>query len=142
MDNVFVILTATIMCLVGIRYSYLIIKKINQPVLTTWFLFSLITILSFATYLNSPEHSLTGNMVNFMDMLMTASIFLTLLYIGGRQAFRFSKLEKFCLVFTAITLVFWSITKDEFISNMFLQGIITIAYFPTIAKLYHAKHNT
>ena len=135
------ILTTIIMGFVAVQYSYLIIKKKNQPVLTTWLLFSLVTSLSFITYLFHKNHSFSGNIVNLMDVIMCFSIFLTLLFVKEGVMAKFTKLEKLCLALTVIILVIWFLTKNELLANFLLQGIITIAYFPTFARLYNSKYN-
>lgn len=141
MKNVLTILSALILFGVTFRYSYLILKHKIVPTLTTWLLFSIASGLSLLTYFSSSNHSISGNIINVMDLVMCWSILISLIIVKKKLSLAFSRFEKVCLVLTGIILLFWLFTKEDVVANLLLQLILTIAYLPTITKLWRAKES-
>lgn len=134
--------TAILMGIVGFRYSYLILKGRMRPVLATWLLFSLTVGLSLLTYFSSEGSTVTANMVNIMDVFMCWSLLLVLVFTRDKNATYFSNFDKYCFMASGAIFMFWVLTWQHELSNILLQLIITIAYLPTLARLWKAnKHS-
>ena len=138
-DAVCSLIAAILMGVVGVRTSYLTIKDTIRPLLSTWLLFTTATTLSLVTYLFSAKPRLTGNILNVMDVLMCGAIATTIATRG--RGITFSYLERLCMGSSALILLFWIGTAQHFRANLLLQGVITVAYLPTIARLYSARTN-
>ncbi len=134
-------ITALLMGFVGLRYSYLTISRKSQPALATWLLFSVTTILSLATYFSTKNHSISANILNVMDVFMCNLIALSIV-VTNYKNIRFTRLEIICLIASGGILLLWAATKNPTAANILLQLIITIGYFPTIARLWIFKEET
>lgn len=127
--------------LMSIRYIWLTIQKEIEPVFTTWLLFCVGASLSYWTYWSSKKHSIAGNLGNAVDLIMTWMILIGITFWGTKN-FDFNNLEIYCLISCLIIFVFWKLSKKHFVSNISIQVIMTIAYLPTIQKLWEATHST
>ncbi|MFA5872282.1 MAG: hypothetical protein WC858_06230 [Parcubacteria group bacterium] len=144
MEKLVAIAIVVLMLLVAARYSWLICTDKNtSPVLATWILFLAASFLSFWTYWNTREHSLIGNMTNFSDLIAVTVILGSILIARGKESrLGFTKFQFFCLIASGIILILWKLGNfSPKTSNMLLQTIMTIAYFPTLGKLWSAKNN-
>ncbi len=142
MIQILAFITATFMGIVGLTYSYSIMKGKIKPVVTTWFLFSVTVALSLSSYLLTATHSFTGNMINVADVAMCWTILLVLVFKNKSAVLHFTKFEIFCLSLSGIIVVFWALTREHAAANVLLQIVLTIAYFPTLVHVWHAEHNT
>lgn len=113
-----------------------------RPVLATWLLFSLTVGLSLLTYFYSDHSSIVANMVNIMDVFMCWSLLVVLLITRDSNKPAFTTFDKSCLSFSGVIFVFWLFTQQHVLSNLLLQAIITIAYFPTIVNLWNASEHS
>jgi hypothetical protein len=126
----------------GFRYVYLIVQKEIHPALATWVLFCVAVSLSFRTYWSSKKHSIVGNVGNFVDLILVWIILVGIFLFGENNSFLFRPFEIGCLVASGIILLFWVLSKKHLLSNLLLQVIMTVAYFPTIYNLWYATKNT
>lgn len=55
---------------------------------------------------------------------------------------KFNKFDIICLAAVLIIFLFWILTQNHFISNLLVQLILVIAYFPTIKRFIKTKKNT
>jgi len=123
-------------------YSFLIYTEKIHPVFATWFLFGVAVSLSFKTYWSTAKHSFVGNIGNTIDFFSTLIILFSVVFLGKNTRFNFTIFEIWCLIACGVVLVFWKISKQHVISNLCLQIVITVAYFPTFETLWYAKENT
>ena len=130
------------MLFVGLRYSWLTRQGDIQPVMATWLLFCVAVSLSLWTYWSSKKHSVVSNVGNAIDFIIVWMILASIIFLGKNVRLGFNGFEIGCLIASAIILVFWRISKKHQASNLSLQGIMTIAYFPTLRQLWSAKDNT
>jgi hypothetical protein len=122
-------------CVVSVKYLGV------RPVFTTWLLFFIASSLSFWTYWSSKKHSVRGNIANFMDMFVCGVITLSILsYAGGDLVGR--SIDIYCLIASALILVFWRIKRQHGTANILLQLVMVVAYLPTIGNLWEATRNT
>lgn len=124
-----------IICVLSMKYGNV------RPVFTTWLLFFVASSLSFWTYWSSKDHSIRGNIANFMDMFICGIITLGIISFAGNDVMGRS-IDIYCLITSAIILVFWRMKKRHETANILLQIVMAVAYFPTIMKLWEASRNT
>lgn len=142
MRKISAFIATALMLIVGFRYSWLTWQGEIQPVLATWLLFLVAVFLSFMTYWSTEKHSFTGNIINTTDLFNMCLIMFSIIVLGKNTILEFNAFDISCLVASGIILVFWRLSKMHVIANLALQGIMTVAYFPTIYRLWHTKTNT
>lgn len=124
------------MIISNIIYCVFIIKGSVHPTLMTWILFFFAVSLSFGTYWSSGKHSFLNNICNTGDLISVLLIIVIIVFWGKNIRFNINILEIICILFSFIILIFWRVTKSHEISNIFLQVIMIIAYFPTFHQLW------
>lgn len=142
MKRVFVLTTIILMLVANIFYCYLIIKGLVHPTLMTWLMFFFAVSLSFGTYVSSPKHNIWNNICNTIDLILVLAVTIIIIFWGQDIRFSINIFEVMCILFSFFILIFWRITKSHIISNILLQVIMTIAYFPTFFQLYHSSQNS
>jgi len=127
--------------LIGIRYCVLIYKKEIKPALAMWAFFTLAVIMSLITYLGEGNFSIWDNILNTTDIILvtTVSIFI---FIYGDKSSKFNTFDIGCLIAVLTIVVFWIISKNHLITNLLIQIILVISYFPVIRRLFKLKENT
>jgi len=105
-----------------------------------WIFFTIAVGISLTTYLKSDQFSFLDNILNTTDLALTAIISLAI-YIFGDHSSRFSKFDKGCLIAVVIIALFWFITQNHILTHALTQGILVIAYFPVISRLWKTKEN-
>jgi len=136
-----IISVSIINLLIGIRYCVLIYKKEIKPALAMWVFFTLAVILSLITYLGEGNFSIWDNILNTTDIILvtTISIFI---FIYGDKSSKFNTFDIGCLIAVLTIVVFWIISKNHLITNLLIQLILVISYFPVIRRLFKLKENT
>ncbi|MEI6650928.1 MAG: hypothetical protein WCL23_05920 [Candidatus Moraniibacteriota bacterium] len=137
---------AGILGLVAITsYSRFILVGSAKPVFATWIVFLVTSSLSFWTYwsANRPgERSVIANMGNALD-LAGPTIVLTSMFIRGNVPVAFDRFESCCLVVSIAILVVWRMKRNSSsMSNLLIQVVMVVAYFPTFHRLWSATINT
>ncbi len=105
-----------------------------------WIFFTIAVAISLTTYLESDHFSLLDNILNTTDLALTAIISIAI-YLFGDHTSRFSRFDKGCLIAVLVIVVFWFITKNHFVTHALTQGILVIAYFPVLSRLWKTKKN-
>lgn len=141
MKDFSIISVSIINLLIGIRYCILIYKKEIKPALAMWIFFTLAVVMSLITYLADGNYSIWDNILNTTDILLvsTVSVFI---YIYGDKSSKFNKFDTACLIAVLLIIVFWIISRNHVITNLLIQLILVIAYFPVIKRLIKSKENT
>jgi len=85
--------------------------------------------------------SILDNILNTTDLLMVVTVTI-FIFIFGDKSSKFTRFDKICLIAVILITLFWFITKAHFISHILVQGILVIAYFPVIKRLWQSKENT
>jgi len=135
LKKVFAIITLSLMAVANIWYCYLAIKGVTHPTLMTWVMFFFAVVLSFSTYWSSKEHDLLNNVCNVGDLILVLCVIIVIAFFSNNIRLSINRTEVICLSLSAVVFIFWRITKTHELSNIFIQIIMVIAYFPTFHQL-------
>ncbi len=120
-----------------------------KPVLATWMVGSCGTVMSFATYMTTPEHSIVSNIYNAGSILTINAILIAVAWKNRKDKIplRFSGFQKACLILCVLIAIYWVrlvwvLKGTGFVPNFLLQVLMLIGYFITAERLWHAKRNT
>jgi hypothetical protein len=122
-------------------YCWLTYKQKIKPALAMWIFFTIAVGISLATYLKSDHFSLLDNILNTTDLALTIIVSIAISIFGDHTS-RFSRFDKGCLIAVSIIVLFWFITKNHFVTHALTQGILVIAYFPVISRLWKTRENS
>ena len=134
----------------AIWYVYVAIRGDKvKPVLASWAIISGTMSLSFGTYWTSPNHSLVNNAANAASVIATLIILITVfcLSVRNREAIRFSRFQKWCLVVSGLIVSFWVTIVWVFHGTGIAPYILTqilmfVGYAVTAEKLWRSTKNT
>jgi hypothetical protein len=132
-----IIVVMTIM----IRYIMLLIRKEIKPALAMWVFFSVAVIMSFVTYRLDGGFGLLDNIMNTVDIVYVVTITVAIFLFGDRSS-RFTGFDKTCLVAVFMIVIFWLFSGNHRVTNLFIQAILVIAYFPVVKRLLESRENT
>ena len=141
------IAVALLMGLAIFHYCILTFKGKKQPTLATWILFVLATNIAFITNLFSAHtailKTLIGNAANVADVPTTWAVLITILVVNKKNGWKnkFNGFDLSCIIATLVVLIIWAITQKHLATNLVVQIILTIGYFPTLKNLWRAKGN-
>jgi len=121
-------------------YCWLTYKQKIKPALAMWIFFTIAVAISLVTYMKSCNFSLWDNVLNTTDLLLAVSVSVAIYFFGDHTT-KFSSFDVGCLVAVFIILLFWFITKNHIITHTLTQGILIIAYFPVISRLWKTREN-
>lgn len=121
-------------------YCWLTYKQKIKPALAMWIFFTIAVGISLTTYLKSDHFSLLDNILNTTDLALTTIVSIAI-YLFGDHTSRFSRFDKGCLIAVMVIVLFWFITKNHFVTHAMTQGILVIAYFPIISRLWKTREN-
>ena len=121
-------------------YCWLTYKQKIKPALAMWIFFTIAVGISLTTYLKSDHFSLFDNILNTTDLSLTAIVSIAI-YLFGDHTTRFSRFDKGCLIAVTIIVLFWFVTKNHVVTHALTQGILVIAYFPVISRLWKTREN-
>ena len=126
---------------INLQYCYLIYKKKIQPALAMWLFFVVAVTISLATYLAQANYTPLDNIFNASDVVLVSIVMIYLL-IRGEKSSRFTRFDYGCLIAVALIVLFWALTGNHFVTNLAVQTIMVIAYFPVVKRMLTAKKNT
>ena len=139
--RLFFILAVSLLDLVlAVYFYYLISRKKIRPSLAMWVFFFLAISMSLFTYLKNDEYSALDNILNTADLFFVASVTLSILIFGDAHS-RFNRFDKGCLIVVAGILVFWLFTQNHYVTNILVQGILVVAYFPVVNRMVTSGEN-
>jgi hypothetical protein len=138
----FAFITAALMSTSCLWYVYLTITGNIHPTLMTWVMFFIAVSLSFLTYRSTKNNNLLDNVCNTIDLFSVTLTLIFIVFFGKNIRFSLNLFEVICIIFSLVVLIFWKITKAHEVSNMMLQIIMTVAYFPTFYQLWSAAEPT
>lgn len=126
---------------ITVWYCWLTYKQKIKPALAMWIFFTIAVAISLTTYLESDHFSLMDNILNTTDLLLAVSVTIAI-FLFGDHTTRFSKFDKGCLMAVLAILLFWIVTKNHFLTHTLTQGILIIAYFPVVSRLWKTRQNS
>lgn len=121
-------------------YCWLTYKQKIKPALAMWIFFTIAVAISLTTYMKSDEFSLLDNILNTTDLALAAIVSIAI-YLFGDHTTRFSRFDKGCLVAVLVIVLFWFVTKNHVVTHALTQGILIIAYFPVLSRLWKTREN-
>ncbi|MEA1948073.1 MAG: hypothetical protein U9N83_12315 [Thermodesulfobacteriota bacterium] len=124
-----------------VRYCWLIWRERIKPVMAMWVFFSIAVGGSLVTYLSAGDYGLLDNILNTSDLVLvvTVSVFI---FIFGDRSTRFNRFDLGCLIAVLVIVAFWLISQHNVVSNVSIQVILVIAYFPVISRIWKSNEHT
>ncbi|MBK7710121.1 MAG: hypothetical protein IPJ37_03530 [Bacteroidales bacterium] len=132
-----IIITLVIM----IRYILLLVRKEIKPALAMWLFFSIAIIMSLITYRSEGGYGLLDNIMNTVDLVYVVTVCVAIFLFGDKSS-KFTRFDRGCLIAVLLILFFWIFTQNHRITNILMQAILVIAYFPVVKRLVESKENT
>jgi hypothetical protein len=130
-----------IILLIMLRYIWLLVRKEIKPALAMWLFFSVAIIMSFLTYLSEGNYGFLDNIMNAADLIYVVTISVAIIIFGDKSS-KFTRFDKSCLVAVFIIMIFWFFTRNHLVTNILMQVILVIAYFPVVKRLLSTEENT
>jgi hypothetical protein len=96
---------------------------------------------SLIAYLSSGDYRFLDNIQNTTDLVfvLTVTVFV---FIFGYRNTRFNTFDLGCLIAVLVIVVLWLIFQNHVVSNVSIQVILVIAYFPVISRIWKSNKNT
>ena len=125
----------------GVRYIAQTADGSIQPTMTTWLLFCVAVTLSMWTYVSTEKHDVLANVANLVDLVFCWVVLVTIVFISPHPRLGLSLFEVECIAAALLVGFIWRKTRQHASANIALQGILVIAYLPTIYGLWYATTN-
>jgi len=135
-----IISVALIMVLLTVRYIWQLVRKEIKPALAMWIMFSIAVLMSLITYLSEDNYGFLDNILNTVDVVYVITISIAIAIFGDNSS-KMTRFDKGCLLIVILIVIFWIFTKNHFITNILIQSILVIAYFPVIKRLIETREN-
>lgn len=136
-----IISVSLINLIICVIYCILTYKKKIKPALAMWVFFLIAVSMSLTTYMANDDFSLWDNILNTTDLFLVTTITIVIYFFGDKSS-KFTSFDKGCLIAVIVIALFWFVTKTHFLSNIMIQSVLVIAYFPVIRRLWQSKENT
>jgi len=127
--------------LLTIKYVNLLIKQRTKPALAMWIMFSVAVGMSMVTYLAQGEYGFLDNIQNTVDLFYVAAITTSILIFGDKKS-KISRFDLGCLGAVLLIVVFWIFTQNHLLTNILIQSILVIAYFPVVQRMIKTRENS
>jgi hypothetical protein len=138
----FSIYTVTLInILIAIRYIWLLIKQRIRPALAMWIFFSIAVTMSLITYLSEGSYSFRDNILNAADLILVVSVSVSIILFGDLSS-KFTRFDKACLITVLLIILFWILSQNHLVTNILIQLILVIAYFPVVKRFFDLRENT
>jgi len=136
-----VIAVSLIMVFLTIRYIWQLVKKEIKPALAMWIMFSIAVGMSLITYLSEDNYGFLDNILNTVDVVYVITISIAIAIFGDNSS-KINKFDKGCLLVVMLIVIFWIFTQNHLVTNILIQCILVIAYFPVIKRLLETRENS
>jgi hypothetical protein len=124
-----------------VRYILLLVRKEIKPALAMWLFFSVAIIMSLVTYRSESGYGLLDNIMNTVDLIYVVTVCIAIFLFGDKSS-KFTRFDRGCLIAVLIILLFWIFTRNHWVTNLMMQLILVIAYFPVVKRLIDSRKNT
>jgi len=141
MNTFVIVIVALLNIFIAVTYCVMMVKKRSKPALAMWFFFSIAVCISLVTYLKEGNYQFFDNVLNSLDLIMTIFVTIAIMILGDKSTW-FNKFDLGCLVAVMLIVLFWVISKNHWATNISVQLILVIAYFPVVRRMLKAKENT
>jgi hypothetical protein len=130
-----------IILIIMVRYIRLLVRKKIKPALAMWLFFSIAIIMSLVTYRSEGGYGLLDNIMNTVDLVYVVTVCIAIFLFGDKSS-KFSRFDRGCLAAVILILLFWIFTQNHWLTNIMMQAILVIAYFPVAKRLIDTRENT
>jgi hypothetical protein len=137
--SIFVVIGITLTIMV--RYILLLVRKEIKPALAMWLFFSIAIVMSLVTYRSEGGYGLMDNIMNTVDLVYVVTVSVAILLFGDKSS-RLTPFDRTCFIAVIIILLFWLFTRNHRLTNILMQMVLVIAYFPVVKRLFDSKENT
>ncbi len=137
--SIYAVIVITIVIMV--RYILLLVRKEIKPALAMWLFFSVAIIMSLVTYRSEGGYGLLDNIMNTVDLIYVVTVCVAIFLFGDKSS-KFTRFDRSCLAAVMIILLFWIFTQNHWLTNIMMQVILVIAYFPVVKRLLDSRENT
>lgn len=127
--------------LLMIRFIWQLIKREIRPALAMWLMFSAAVVMSMVTYLHSGDFGFLDNIMNAVDIVYVLSITIAIAFWGDNSS-KINRFDRACLVVVVGIIVFWIFTQSHILTNILIQSILVIAYFPVVKRILKTRENS
>jgi hypothetical protein len=127
--------------IITIRYCRLLYLQKIKPALAMWVFFSIAVAMSLITYLAKDNFSLWDNILNTTDLILVVTVSIAIAIYGDKSS-KFTKFDTGCLIAVLLAIIFWAFTQNHLITNLSIQLIMVVSYFPVVKRLIESKENT
>jgi hypothetical protein len=127
--------------IIMIRYIILLVRKDIKPALAMWLFFSVAIIMCLITYHSEGSYGLLDNIMNTVDLIYVVTVCIAIFMFGDRSS-KFNRFDLSCLAAVMIIVLFWIFTRNHWVTNILMQAVLVIAYFPVVKRLLDSKENT
>jgi len=139
--HVSIVLVTLINFIILVYYCWQTYYQRIKPALAMWIFFTIAVALCLTTYLSSGEFSIWDNIVNTTDLVLVSTVTIVIFFFGDRSS-RFTRFDTGCLIAVLTILGFWLITQNHMLTNVLVQIIQIIAYFPVVKRLWQSGKNS
>jgi hypothetical protein len=137
--SIYAVISITLVIMV--RYILLLIRKKIKPALAMWLFFSVAIIMSLVTYRSESGYGLLDNIMNTVDLIYVVTVCIAIFLFGDKSS-KFTRFDRGCLIAVFTILLFWIFTRNHWVTNIMMQLILVIAYFPVVKRLIDSRENT
>jgi hypothetical protein len=117
-----------------------IITHKTDPSLATWVLAFSASLLSLVTYLTAENFDVIAGIANVSDIFATTLIVGALL-VYGQRGFRIRTSEKYYFFALAIIPLYWYLSSNAFLSNLFVQILMALSYISAAHIIITSRRN-
>jgi len=140
--NTFIIVAVSLINLfITLSYTWMLIKKRSKPSLAMWVFFTLAVTMSLITYIKESNFGFWDNVLNTVDLFLAVAVTIAIL-IWGDKSTRFNRFDLWCLAAVLAIVVFWIFSQNHLISNLAVQVVLVVAYFPVVRRMITTKTNS
>jgi len=141
MKEVSIYAVISITLVIMVRYILLLVRQEIKPALAMWLFFSVAIIMSLVTYRSEGGYGLLDNIMNTVDLIYVVTVCVAIFLFGDKSS-KFTRFDRGCLTAVMIILMFWIFTQNHWLTNIMMQAILVIAYFPVVKRLLDSRENT
>jgi hypothetical protein len=137
--SIYAVILITLVIMV--RYILLLVRQEIKPALAMWLFFSVAIIMSLVTYRSEGGYGLLDNIMNTVDLIYVVTVCVAIFLFGDKSS-KFTRFDRGCLTAVMIILLFWIFTQNHWLTNIMMQAVLVIAYFPVVKRLLDSRENT
>ena len=128
---IFAFIAAILEIIANFPYINDILLKKTKPHLFTWFIWSMLTVLSF--FILISEGAGAGAWVTGVTAVTCLGIFLLAFFFGERKI---TISDWICLVLAFFALILWRNANDAFLAMIIIVLVDTLGFIPTFRKSF------